>query len=171
MLRPSTFAFPSGKATCEPFTCVLPFTVRTVGVGAASSPGTLLPQSCWSSAHFAGTVLAASTLGNFLAVSLGSYCAHLQDDEHGIQRTQSLLQGLVASMLQSQDFEGIKVPVVQTVKNLPVMQETWVRSLGQEDPLEKGRTLLCSCLENSMDRGTQQATVHGVLKSWTRLSD
>ena len=29
-------------------------------------------------------------------------------------------------------------PVAQTVKNLPVMQETWVRSLGQEDPLEKG---------------------------------
>ena len=24
------------------------------------------------------------------------------------------------------------------VKNLPTMQETWVRSLGQEDPLEKG---------------------------------
>ena len=27
--------------------------------------------------------------------------------------------------------------VAQTVKNLPIMQETWVRSLGQEDPLEK----------------------------------
>ena len=27
--------------------------------------------------------------------------------------------------------------VAQTVKNLPTMQETWVRSLGQEDPLEK----------------------------------
>ena len=26
----------------------------------------------------------------------------------------------------------------ETVKNLPVMQETWVRSLHQEDPLEKG---------------------------------
>ena len=26
----------------------------------------------------------------------------------------------------------------QTVKNLPKMQETWVQSLGQEDPLEKG---------------------------------
>ena len=25
----------------------------------------------------------------------------------------------------------------QTVKNLPAMQETWVQSLGQEDPLEK----------------------------------
>ena len=28
-------------------------------------------------------------------------------------------------------------PVVQTVKNLPAMQESWVRSLGWEDPLEK----------------------------------
>ena len=28
--------------------------------------------------------------------------------------------------------------MAQTVKNLPVMQETWVRSLGGEDPLEKG---------------------------------
>ena len=28
--------------------------------------------------------------------------------------------------------------VAQMVKNLPAMQETWVRSLGLEDPLEKG---------------------------------
>ena len=28
--------------------------------------------------------------------------------------------------------------VAQLVKNLPAMQETWVRSLGWEDPLEKG---------------------------------
>ena len=28
--------------------------------------------------------------------------------------------------------------VTQLVKNLPAMQETWVRSLGLEDPLEKG---------------------------------
>ena len=27
--------------------------------------------------------------------------------------------------------------MAQTVKNLPVMQETWIQSLGQEDPLEK----------------------------------
>ena len=27
--------------------------------------------------------------------------------------------------------------VAQTVKNLPAMQETWVRSLGQEEPMEK----------------------------------
>ena len=30
------------------------------------------------------------------------------------------------------------------VKNLPVMQETWVQSLGQEDPLEKGMATLSS---------------------------
>ena len=28
--------------------------------------------------------------------------------------------------------------MAQTVKNLPTMQETWVRSLSWEDPLEKG---------------------------------
>ena len=43
------------------------------------------------------------------------------------------------------------------VKNLPTIQETretWVRSLGQEDPLEEEMaTLQCSCLENPMDRG------------------
>ena len=34
------------------------------------------------------------------------------------------------------------------------MWETWVRSLGWEDPLgEDGNPLQCSCLENSMDRG------------------
>ena len=35
--------------------------------------------------------------------------------------------------------------VIQTVKNLPAMQETWVRSLGQEDPLEK-RMATHSCI-------------------------
>ena len=43
-------------------------------------------------------------------------------------------------------------------------QETWVGSLGQEDPLEQGNgnSLQYSCLEYSMDRGTLWATVHGV---------
>ena len=31
----------------------------------------------------------------------------------------------------------INVGYAQSVKNLPAMQETWVRFLGQEDPLEK----------------------------------
>ena len=36
--------------------------------------------------------------------------------------------------------------VAQTVKRLPVMQETWVRSLGWEDPLEKEMATHCSIL-------------------------
>ena len=49
------------------------------------------------------------------------------------------------------------------VKNPLAMQETWVHSLGQEDPLEKGLgPLQYSCLENSIDRETWWATVHGI---------
>ena len=36
--------------------------------------------------------------------------------------------------------------MAQAVKNLPVMQETWVRSLDWEDPLEKGMTTHSSIL-------------------------
>ena len=44
--------------------------------------------------------------------------------------------------------------VAQMVKNLPAMQKTQVRSLGREDPPEKGMaTHSFSCLENPMDRG------------------
>ena len=43
----------------------------------------------------------------------------------------------------------------QRLKRLPAMWETWVRSLGREDPLEKemATQLLYSCLENPMDGG------------------
>ena len=55
----------------------------------------------------------------------------------------------------------------QRVKNLPTMQKTGVQPLGQEDPLEKKMATHF----DSMDRGGWWATVHGVAKSWTRLSD
>ena len=48
------------------------------------------------------------------------------------------------------------------------MQETWVLSLGQEDPLEEEMTSYSSILawKNSMDRGAW-APVHGITKSQT----
>ena len=63
--------------------------------------------------------------------------------------------------------------VAQMIKNLPARQETWVRTPGQEDPLEKGMVTHSSGLawRIPMDRGAWQATVHGVTKSQTRLSD
>ena len=61
----------------------------------------------------------------------------------------------------------------QMAKNLPAIQETQVQSLGQEDsPGEgNGNPLQYCCLDNPMDRGAWWATVQGVTKSRTRLSD
>ena len=36
--------------------------------------------------------------------------------------------------------------VAQLVKNLPAMQQTWIRSLGWEDPVEKGKATQSSIL-------------------------
>ena len=64
--------------------------------------------------------------------------------------------------------------MTQLVKNLPAMQETQevqVPSLSWEDTPGRGngKPLQDSCLENSMDRGTWQARVHGVAKSRIQL--
>ena len=54
------------------------------------------------------------------------------------------------------------------VKNPPATQETWLQSLGQEDPLEEGMATHSGILawRILIDRGAWQATVHGVAKSW-----
>ena len=46
-----------------------------------------------------------------------------------------------------------------------------IPGLGRAPGEVTGYPLQYSCLENSMDRGAWQATVHGVTKSWTRLSN
>ena len=60
-------------------------------------------------------------------------------------------------------------PGGSVVKNLPAKQKLWVRSLGQEGPLEKEVATHSSILtcKNPMDRGAWQATFHTVAKSWT----
>ena len=63
--------------------------------------------------------------------------------------------------------------MAQTVKNPPAMQETWVESLDWEDPLDEGMATYSSILawRIPVDRGAWWATVHGVTKSQTQLSD
>ena len=63
--------------------------------------------------------------------------------------------------------------MAQTVENLPKMRETWVQSLGWEDPLEEGIATHSSIIDwrIPIDRGAWQATVLEVAKSQTRLSD
>ena len=63
--------------------------------------------------------------------------------------------------------------VAQLVKNPPAMQETWVRSLGWEDPLEEDMATHSSILawRIPIDRGAWLATVYVVIKNWILLSD
>ena len=62
--------------------------------------------------------------------------------------------------------------MTQAVKNLPVMWETQVQSLGWEDPLGEGNgfSFQDSCLENSMDREAWWATVLGITNSQTNTT-
>ena len=58
-------------------------------------------------------------------------------------------------------------------KNLSSMQETQVQSLGWEDLLVEEMATHSSIhpWENPLDRGAWQATVYGISKSQTQLSD
>ena len=60
------------------------------------------------------------------------------------------------------------------VKNLPanagdIRDASSIPGWGRSPGGGHGNPLQYSCLENPMDRGSWQATVHGVTKSWTRL--
>ena len=59
--------------------------------------------------------------------------------------------------------------VAQMVKNLHTMRETWVRSLGWEDPLEEDMAIHSNILawRIPMDRGAWRDVVHGVARSQT----
>ena len=62
------------------------------------------------------------------------------------------------------------------VKNLPanagdVRDMGWIPGLGRSPGGGHGNPLQYSCLKNSVDRGGWQATVDGVTKSQTQLSD
>ena len=74
--------------------------------------------------------------------------------------------------------EGIGYPlqyswaslVTQMVKNSPAMWDTWVLSLGWEDPLEEGMATHSSILPGESP-WTEEPGAHGVTKSQTQLSD
>ena len=64
-------------------------------------------------------------------------------------------------------------PGGSVVKNQPANAEdvSSIPGLGRSPRKGNGNPLQYSCLGNPMDRGAWQAAVHGVAKSWTRLSD
>ena len=83
--------------------------------------------------------------------------------------------------LESSPGDGIGYPLqyswaslmAQMAKNTLAVWKSWVLSLDWKDPLEEGMPLLSSILawRIPMDRETWWATVHGVAKSQTQLSE
>jgi len=62
--------------------------------------------------------------------------------------------------------------LAQMVKNLPPIQETQVRSLGQEDPLEKGISTHSSILAWRITWTEEPGGLQSMeLQSWTQLND
>ena len=62
--------------------------------------------------------------------------------------------------------------MAQTVKRLSTMQETWVRSLGREDPLEKEMATHCSTIAWKIPRTEEPGGLQSMgLQSRTQLSD
>ena len=61
----------------------------------------------------------------------------------------------VEEMIHPLAYSGASL-IAQSVKNLPAMQETWVRSLGQEDPLEN-------------EMATHSSTLAGQFHGWRSL--
>ena len=82
-------------------------------------------------------------------------------------RWQNLCGETLPKYLPDKDF-----PVAQMVRNLPVMQETRVRSLGQEDPLVKGMAIHSSILAWRIPWTEGPGGLNSVgLQSQTRLSN
>ena len=77
-------------------------------------------------------------------------------------------------MDENVEFQNLTMAYLTCIsKNLPVMQETRVWSLGREDPLEKGMAIHSSILAWRIlwTKEPADLTVCGFAKSQTRLSD
>ena len=114
----------------------------------------------YNCAHLRCTVCGFDTFTYYKMITISQYLITMSFlwEEH----SRSTLLFMISFAMQRASL------MAQLVKNLPAMWETWVRSLGWEDPLEEGPAPLfpCSGMENSMD-----CVVNGVTKSRTRLSD
>ena len=83
----------------------------------------------------------------------------------------------VQRILQARILEWAAMPSFPIQGSLPNLFLIQVGDLelipgsGRSPGEGNGSPLQYSCLENSMDRGAWQATVHGVAKSWTLLSN
>ena len=145
--------------------------------------GTPLQYSCRIHFHFSlscigegnGNPLQCSCLGNLR--DRGAWWAAI----FWVAQSRTWLKQLSSSSMQCSDFYRLCTKqswgfsggsVVKILPDNAGDQETGFRSLGREDPLEKGMATCSSILagKNPMERGARWATVHGVEKRQTQVS-
>ena len=131
----------------------------------SAESGSLFGSKTFTASHQVLVLISLILAPRYGPVQCWTRCALLVEDQHRLQ--------WVIREHQSGNCVLVHTLVAQMVKNLPAMQETWVRSLGWEVPLEKGMATHSSILawRIPMDRGAWGATVHGVPKSQTWLSN
>ena len=106
------------------------------------------------------------------------FCKHVFSSVGSPSRSE--ITRCVFSFIRNSQFSTVVIPaqasqVVLVVKNNQCGSAGDIRDtgsipgLGRSPGGEHGDLLQYSCLENPMDRGAWQATVHGVAKSWTWL--
>ena len=94
--------------------------------------------------------------------------SYQEGKEQTEKRTENFIFGFAHTSTRTWAFL-----LAQTVKNLSAVRDARVRSLGWKDPLEESMATHFRILawRIPMDRGAWWATVHGVAKSRTQLSD
>ena len=156
----------------------MPFTTSCVNYGASQLPFLSLHPGAgngrgllalWKRLQAPGlhpSALPSPEMGDSQASTLG----YLLDPEarHNPKEQQTTEGPLGTQKPTGTEKKGASL-VDQKVNNPPAVQETWVRSLGWEDPLEQRMATHSSihAWRIPMDRGAWGATVHEVAKSWT----
>ena len=124
--------------------------------------------------HKSGMIALESSKGliNPFQYSSGA-CHHLTDGMAILMYAVLTLPSTTKVLFRIRLHQEGASQMAQMVKNLPAMQETlvWSLSWGRSPGERNGYLFQCSCLENSMDRGSWQAIVYGVAKSQTWLRD
>ena len=75
----------------------------------------------------------------FLLYSMNQLYTHIHSPPFGPPTPPDITEHRAELLLLAVILHAVASLVAQLVKNLPAMQKTWVRSLGWEDPLEKGK--------------------------------
>ena len=144
-----TFPFHALEKEMETHSSVLAWRIPGTGEpGGLPSMGSHRVGHDWSDLA-AAAAAANSSIHLYVCMLIYTHCVCAFQHPTVIRETEFLHFHSLPPFMNPYQILGYKVTsyfVTQLVKNLPAMQETWVQSLGWEDPLEKGKVTPSSIL-------------------------